>query len=55
MKLTFCYYRNPILRKKGELITEITDEIKELVALIAKEQKQIDTLYERLSDLYGST
>ncbi len=31
MKLTFCYYGNPILRKKGELITEITDEIKELV------------------------
>lgn len=32
MKLTFCYYGNPILRKKGELIKEITDEIKELVA-----------------------
>jgi peptide deformylase len=29
MKLTFCYYGNPILRKKGELITEITDEVKE--------------------------
>ena len=28
MKLTFCYYGNPILRKKGEPITEITDEIK---------------------------
>jgi peptide deformylase len=32
MKLTFCYYGNPILRKKGEPVTEITDEIKELVA-----------------------
>jgi peptide deformylase len=32
MKLTFCYYGNPILRKKGEPIKEITDEIKELVA-----------------------
>jgi peptide deformylase len=32
MKLTFCYYGNPILRKKGEPITKITDEIKELVA-----------------------
>lgn len=32
MKLTFCYYGNPILRKKGEPITEITDEIKELAA-----------------------
>ncbi|MBS0648301.1 MAG: peptide deformylase [Verrucomicrobia bacterium] len=32
MKLTFCYYGNPILRKKGETITEITDEIRELVA-----------------------
>jgi peptide deformylase len=32
MKLTFCYYGNPILRKKGEPITEITEEIKELVA-----------------------
>jgi peptide deformylase len=31
MKLTFCYYGNPILRKKGEPVTEITDEIKELV------------------------
>lgn len=31
MKLTFCYYGNPILRKKGETITEITDEIRELV------------------------
>jgi len=32
MKLTFCYYGNPILRKKGEPIKEITDEIRELVA-----------------------
>jgi peptide deformylase len=32
MKLTFCYYGNPILRKKGEPVKEITDEIKELVA-----------------------
>ena len=32
MKLTFCYYGNPILRKKGEQIKEITPEIKELVA-----------------------
>ena len=32
MKLTFCYYGNPILRKKGEPIKEITDEIKELAA-----------------------
>jgi len=32
MKLTFCYYGNPILRKKGEPITEITDEIRELAA-----------------------
>jgi peptide deformylase len=31
MKLTFCYYGNPILRKKGETINEITDEIRELV------------------------
>jgi peptide deformylase len=30
MKLTFCYYGNPILRKKGEPITEITDEIRDL-------------------------
>jgi len=30
MKLTFCYYGNPILRKKGEPVTEITEEIKEL-------------------------
>jgi peptide deformylase len=32
MQLTFCYYGNPILRKKGEPVTEITDEIKELAA-----------------------
>ncbi|HEX2579888.1 MAG TPA: peptide deformylase, partial [Rhabdochlamydiaceae bacterium] len=30
MKLTFCYYGNPILRKKGEPVTEITEEIKQL-------------------------
>lgn len=30
MKLAFCYYGNPILRKKGEPITEITDEIRQL-------------------------
>jgi peptide deformylase len=32
MKLTFCYYGNPILRKKGEPIKEITDEIRAFVA-----------------------
>jgi peptide deformylase len=30
VKLTFCYYGNPILRKKGEPVTEITEEIKQL-------------------------
>ena len=30
MKLTFCYYGNPILRKKGEPIKEITEEIRAL-------------------------
>lgn len=32
MKLTFCYYGNPVLRKKGEPIAEITEEIKQLAA-----------------------
>ncbi len=31
MKLTFCYYGNPILRKRGEPVKEITDEIRELI------------------------
>ena len=30
MKLMICLYGNPILRKKGEKITEITDEIRTL-------------------------
>lgn len=30
MKLSLTYYGNPILRKKGELIQEITDEIRQL-------------------------
>jgi peptide deformylase len=32
VKITLCYYGNPILRKKGEPIAEITDEIRELAA-----------------------
>ncbi len=31
MKLSICLYGNPILRKKGERINEITDEIRTLV------------------------
>ncbi len=30
MKLKICYYGNPILRKKTEKVTEVTDEIREL-------------------------
>jgi peptide deformylase len=32
VKLQICYYGNPILRKKSEPITEITDEIRQLAA-----------------------
>ncbi len=31
MKLPLCFYGNPILRKKGKPITEITDELRNLV------------------------
>ena len=30
MKLKLCYYGNPILRKKGEPIQEVTDEVRQL-------------------------
>ena len=31
MKLPICYYGNPILRKKGERINEINDELRQFV------------------------
>lgn len=40
MKLPLVYYGNPILRKKGEQITEITEEIKTLI------QDMIETMHE---------
>lgn len=32
MKLSICLYGDPVLRKKGEVVKEITDEIRQLVA-----------------------
>jgi peptide deformylase len=32
VKLTVCLYGNPILRKKGERVNEITDELRQLVS-----------------------
>ena len=40
MKLPICIYGNPILRKKGELIKEITDEVRQLA------QDMIETMDE---------
>ncbi len=32
MKLPICYYGDPVLRKKGEKVVEITDDLRRLVA-----------------------
>lgn len=40
MKLPFRYYGDPILRKKAELVTEITDEIRTLVANMVDTMKE---------------